>query len=57
MDIEEGEEMQTKFIGNLFNNIIVENFPTLRKGGSSRFRRLTEHQTIRTRKETCPDIS
>jgi hypothetical protein len=30
--------------------------PPLRKGGTSRFKRLTEHQTIRTRTEIPPDI-
>jgi hypothetical protein len=34
MGIEEGEEIQTKGIGNLFNRIIVENFPNLEKGES-----------------------
>jgi hypothetical protein len=29
MDIEEGKEIQTKGIDNLFNKIIAENFPHL----------------------------
>jgi hypothetical protein len=49
----EGEEKQTKGIGNLFNNIITENFPSPQKntGSQVQFRRLTELPTIRTRKE------
>jgi uncharacterized coiled-coil protein SlyX len=31
MHIEEGEEIQTKVIDKLFNNIIAENFPNLEK--------------------------
>jgi hypothetical protein len=31
MDIEEGEEVQTKGICNIFNKIIAENFPNLEK--------------------------
>jgi chromosome segregation ATPase len=31
MGIEEGEEMQTKGIHNMFNKIITENFPNLKK--------------------------
>jgi chromosome segregation ATPase len=31
MDIEEGEEVQAKGIGNIFNKIITENFPTIEK--------------------------
>jgi uncharacterized coiled-coil protein SlyX len=31
MGIEEGEEIQTKGIDNLFNRIIAENFPNIRK--------------------------
>jgi hypothetical protein len=51
MGLEEGEEIQTKGIDKLFNN------KTLRKGGTSRYRRFMENQTIRMRKETSPDIS
>jgi hypothetical protein len=43
------EEIQTKGIGNLFNKITAENFPNLERG-TSRYRKLTEHQTIRTKK-------
>jgi hypothetical protein len=53
----EEEEIQTKGISTFFNNIIAENFPTLRKGGTYRFKRFTEHQTVRTRKQTPPYIS
>jgi hypothetical protein len=31
MGIEEGEEIQPKGIGNLFNKIIAENFPNLER--------------------------
>jgi hypothetical protein len=31
MDIEEGEEVQTKGMCNIFNKIITENFPSLEK--------------------------
>jgi hypothetical protein len=41
--IEEGEEIQTNAIDNLFNKIINENFPNLRKRGSFRYRKLIEH--------------
>jgi hypothetical protein len=29
MSIEEGEEVQTKVMGNIFNKIVAENFPNL----------------------------
>jgi hypothetical protein len=56
MGVEEGEEIQTKGIDNLFNRIIAENFPNLEKE-SARCRKRTEHQTIRTSKETPPGDS
>jgi hypothetical protein len=31
MSVEEGEEIQTKGIDNLFKRIIAENFPNLKK--------------------------
>jgi hypothetical protein len=31
MGIEEGEEMQEKEMNNIFNKIIIENFPKLKK--------------------------
>jgi hypothetical protein len=43
MGIEEGEEIQTKGINNLFNNIIEENFPNLKKGKGIHI-----HESIRT---------
>jgi uncharacterized coiled-coil protein SlyX len=55
MGIEEGEEIQTKGIDNLFNRIIAENFPNLKK--VTQVRKLTEHQTIRTKTKTHPDTS
>jgi hypothetical protein len=56
MDIEEGEEIQTKGIDNLFIRLIAENFSNLKKQ-SCRYRKLTEHQTVRNKKETPPDTS
>jgi hypothetical protein len=51
----EVEEIQTKGINNIFNRIIAENFPKLKKE-SPRYRNLTEHQTIcQDQKETLPD--
>jgi hypothetical protein len=32
MDTEDGEEVQAKGIHNIFNKIIIENFPDLEKG-------------------------
>jgi hypothetical protein len=51
--VEEGEEIQTKGIYNIFNRIITEN---LRKRESPRCRKFTEHQNHRTKKEKMPDI-
>jgi hypothetical protein len=51
MGVEEGKEIQTKGIDNLFNRIIAEKFPNLKKE-SPRCRKFTKHQTIRTKKET-----
>jgi hypothetical protein len=53
--IEEGEDIQTKGIETVFNKIRAENFPNLKK--SPRYRTLTEHQTLRTKKETPSDLS
>jgi hypothetical protein len=53
MGVEEREVIQTKGIDNLFNWIIAENFPNLKKE-SPRCRKLTEYQTIRTKKEAPP---
>jgi hypothetical protein len=47
-----GEAIETKGINNLFNSIIAENIPFSRKGGASRYRRLSEHQIGIIRKET-----
>jgi hypothetical protein len=55
MGLEE-EEIQTKGINNLFNRIIAENFPNLKRE-SYRCRKITEHQTMRTKKETPPETS
>jgi hypothetical protein len=53
---EEGEEIQIKDIDNSFNRIIAENFSNLERE-SHMCRKLTEHQTIRTKKETPTDTS
>jgi hypothetical protein len=44
----------TAVIGNSFNTIIAENFPSLEKGRTSIYRRLLEYKRGRTRKETPP---
>jgi hypothetical protein len=44
----------TTGIDNLFNKIIAENLPSLRNRRTSRCRKLTEYQTIRTKRETPP---
>jgi hypothetical protein len=56
MGIVEGEEIQTKRIENLFNRLVAENFHNIKKE-SKRCRKFPDHQTIRTKKETCLDIS
>jgi hypothetical protein len=40
---EEGEEIQTKGVDKLFNNVIGENFSNYRKGRESRYMRISEH--------------
>jgi hypothetical protein len=50
MSVEEGKEIQTKGIDNLFNRIIAENFPDLKRE-SPRCRKPTEHKSDRTKKE------
>jgi hypothetical protein len=55
MGIEEEEKIQTKGTDKLFNRIIAENFPNLKKE-SPRYRKLTENQTVR-KKETPTDTS
>jgi hypothetical protein len=57
MAIEEGEEIQSRGTDNLFNIMIAENFLVLRMRESPRRREVTEHQTIRTKKETPPATS
>jgi prophage DNA circulation protein len=49
MGVEAKQEIQTKGTDNLFNRIIAENFPELKKE-SPRYRKLTEHQTDRFKK-------
>jgi hypothetical protein len=48
MGIEEGEEVQTKEMHNIFNKIITEKFPKL---CPFRYRRPPEHQTDLTKIE------
>jgi hypothetical protein len=57
MGVKEGEEIQTKGIDNLFNRIIAENFPNLEKERITQVWKLTEHQTVRTKRETHLDTS
>jgi hypothetical protein len=54
MGIEEGEEIQTKGIDNVFNNIIAENFPKLEKERDIQVQEA--FRTCRIRKETPSDI-
>jgi hypothetical protein len=56
MGIEEVEEIQTKGIDNVFDRIIGETSLTLRKRESSRYKKLTEHQTIRIKKNMTRHI-
>jgi hypothetical protein len=51
MGIEEGEEVQTKGICNIFNKIITENFPNLKKVFPFRCRKPPGHQTDLTKIE------
>jgi hypothetical protein len=39
MGIEQGEEVQTKGVNNIFNKIITENFPNLEKVLANRYRK------------------
>jgi hypothetical protein len=52
MGVEEGEEIQTKGTDNILNRIIAENFSNLKKFSSSRCRKLAEHKTIRTKRDS-----
>jgi hypothetical protein len=52
----EGEEIQAKGNDNLFNRIIAEDFPNLKRK-SPNYRKLPEHHTIRTKRETPPNKS
>jgi hypothetical protein len=57
MGFEEGEEVQEKGMHNIFNKIITENFPSLEKTGSLRYRKPPEHQTDLIKIELPHDIS
>jgi hypothetical protein len=56
MVIKEGKETQTNSTDNLFNTIIAGSILTSRKRKLPRCRKLTEHQTTRTKRGTPPDI-
>jgi hypothetical protein len=56
MGIEEGEELQTKGIHNIFNKIITENFPNLEKTMPFRYRNPSGHQTDLTKIELPHNI-
>jgi hypothetical protein len=47
-----GEEMQTKGTDKLFNNLVAGNLSNLEKGRMSKYRRHSECQISRIRKET-----
>jgi hypothetical protein len=49
MGVEEGEEIQTKSIDNIFNKIIVEKFPNLEIKRVIHVHKATEHQTVKTK--------
>jgi hypothetical protein len=56
MSIEEGEEVQTKGIHNIFNKIITENFPNLEKLCPFRYRKSPGNQTDLTKIELPHNI-
>jgi hypothetical protein len=56
MGIEEGEEVQAKGMHNIFNKIITENFPNLKKSMPIRYRNPPEHQTDLTKIELPHNI-
>jgi hypothetical protein len=51
MGTEEGEEVQVKYILNIFNKVIVENFPNLEKAYSFGYRKALGHQKDLTKIE------
>jgi hypothetical protein len=50
MCIEEGKEIQTKSIDNLFNKIIAKNFPNFKEDRVIQEQKAYQHQRIRTKK-------
>jgi hypothetical protein len=52
----EREEILSKGMDNLFNNTIIEASPVLRKGGTFRYKSLSDHQTDRIKKKKHTDI-
>jgi hypothetical protein len=52
----EAEEMQAKGICNIFNKIIAENFPNIKKELSIRYRKPPGHQTDLTKIEPLHSI-
>jgi hypothetical protein len=56
LGIEEGEEVQAKGICNIFNKIITEKLPILRKFCLFRYRKPPGHQPDLTKTEPPHDI-
>jgi hypothetical protein len=57
MGVEEGEEIQSKGIDNLFNRIITEKFPNLEKESHPGAGSLQNTKPTGPKKETPPDTS
>ena len=53
--IDENEDFQLKGLANIFNKIIEENFPNLKKEHTRTYKKPTELQIDWTRKEISPD--
>jgi hypothetical protein len=56
MGFEEGEEVKTKWISNIFNKIITENFPNVEKLCPFRYKKAPGHKPDLTKKEPPHDI-
>jgi hypothetical protein len=54
MGIEEGEEVQTKGIGNIFNKIITENFPNLEKSMPNQIQKASKTPNRLDQNRTTP---
>jgi hypothetical protein len=57
MSVREGEEIQTKSTDNLFNRIIVENFPNLEKETVTQVQQTTGDPINKIKKEIPPVTS